>query len=142
MRRVVVLPQPEGPRREKNSPSATVRSMSSTATTSPKRLVTPWSSTAMVVSLMMERSPPLLIPRLPTGFRHRRDSVVEAQDFNEIRLVAHRGQPILWSPDTPLTGIPPTHPDPVLSRPWWLTQAHFNKCCRHWQPSRTVARGE
>jgi hypothetical protein len=37
-RSVVVLPQPEGPSREKNSPLSTVRSMSSTAT-SVNRLV-------------------------------------------------------------------------------------------------------
>src|SRR6266481_1053947 len=42
-RRVVVLPQPEGPRREKNSPLATVRSMLSTAI-SLNLLVSPDSS--------------------------------------------------------------------------------------------------
>ena len=40
IRRVVVLPQPDGPRREKNSPSSTSRSMWSTAIASPKRLTT------------------------------------------------------------------------------------------------------
>src|SRR3990172_7468167 len=40
MRRVVVLPQPEGPRSEKNSPLRTSRSTWSTATTSPNVLVT------------------------------------------------------------------------------------------------------
>src|ERR1700747_3643776 len=42
-RRVVVLPQPDGPSREKNSPLATVRSMLSTAT-SLNLLVSPDSS--------------------------------------------------------------------------------------------------
>src|SRR5881275_2080113 len=42
MRRQVVLPDPEGPSIEKNSPSRTSRSMPSTATTSPKRFST-WS---------------------------------------------------------------------------------------------------
>ena len=37
MRRVVVLPLPEGPSIEKNSPSLTSRSMLFTATTSPNR---------------------------------------------------------------------------------------------------------
>src|SRR5919112_4219736 len=46
MRSVVVLPHPEGPSREKNSPSWTSSVRSSTATNSPKRLVTPESSTA------------------------------------------------------------------------------------------------
>ena len=40
MRRVVVLPQPEGPRIEKNSPGATSNDTPSTATVSPKRLRT------------------------------------------------------------------------------------------------------
>ena len=35
MRSVVVLPQPEGPRREKNSPSSTRSETSSTARVSP-----------------------------------------------------------------------------------------------------------
>src|SRR5258708_28064438 len=44
-RKVVVLPQPEGPSREKNSPLATVRSTLSTAI-SPNLLVSPDSSIA------------------------------------------------------------------------------------------------
>ncbi len=40
MRRLVVLPQPEGPRIERNSPALTARLFSTTAATSPKRLVT------------------------------------------------------------------------------------------------------
>src|SRR6476659_4579991 len=47
IRRHVVLPDPDGPSIEKNSPSRTSRSTPSTATTSPKRLVTPSSRTAM-----------------------------------------------------------------------------------------------
>ena len=47
IRRQVVLPEPEGPSIEKNSPSRTSRSTPSTATTSPKRLTTPSSRTAM-----------------------------------------------------------------------------------------------
>ena len=42
IRRVVVLPQPDGPSSEKNSPAAIVKQASSTATKSAKRLVT-WS---------------------------------------------------------------------------------------------------
>src|SRR4029450_2017493 len=38
---VVVLPQPEGPRRETNSPGCSSRSKASTAVTPPKRRVTP-----------------------------------------------------------------------------------------------------
>src|ERR1700729_3686156 len=38
-RSVVVLPHPDGPSSEKNSPPATCRSIASTATTSSKRLV-------------------------------------------------------------------------------------------------------
>src|SRR5919112_142934 len=40
IRRLVVLPQPEGPRRAKNEPCGTVRSRLSTATKSPNFLVT------------------------------------------------------------------------------------------------------
>ena len=46
MRSVVVLPQPDGPRREKNSPSSTRSETSSTASVSPKRFVRPVSSTS------------------------------------------------------------------------------------------------
>src|SRR6478672_9472294 len=41
MRRVVVLPQPDGPSSEKNSPARISRSIPSTARTSPNRLVSP-----------------------------------------------------------------------------------------------------
>src|SRR5436190_22545160 len=43
-RRVVVLPQPDGPRRQTTSPAATDRSTSLTAVKEPKRLVTLRSS--------------------------------------------------------------------------------------------------
>ena len=46
IRRVVVLPEPDGPSIEKNSPSRTSRSMPSTATTSPKRFSTASRRTA------------------------------------------------------------------------------------------------
>ena len=46
IRSVVVLPEPDGPSIEKNSPSRTSRSMPSTAATSPNRFVTPSSRTA------------------------------------------------------------------------------------------------
>src|SRR5258705_11121463 len=42
---VVVFPQPDGPRRERNSPSSTARSSASTARTLPYARVQPWSST-------------------------------------------------------------------------------------------------
>src|SRR5579859_4450476 len=54
IRRVVVLPHPDGPSREKNSPSPMVRSTRSTAATVPRRewkvLATPTSSIARVAS--------------------------------------------------------------------------------------------
>src|SRR6185369_15786139 len=43
VRRVVVLPQPEGPRRTMNSPLATARLRASTAIVSPKRFSRAWS---------------------------------------------------------------------------------------------------
>ncbi len=50
MRRRVVLPQPDGPRRAKNSPSSIDRSTLSTATLLPKRLVT-FSKRMMVLAM-------------------------------------------------------------------------------------------
>ena len=41
MRRMVVLPQPDGPRMEKNSPARMFRSVSWTAVNSPNRIDTP-----------------------------------------------------------------------------------------------------
>src|SRR5262245_35724607 len=46
MRSVVVLPEPDGPSRAKNSPSPTSRSMPSTAWTSPNVLRTDFRETA------------------------------------------------------------------------------------------------
>src|SRR5256885_15946183 len=50
MRRVVVLPQPDGPTRTMNSPASTVRFRSSTAVSVPNSLCTPsnftWDSTS------------------------------------------------------------------------------------------------
>src|SRR5262245_29994328 len=45
-RRVVVLPHPEGPRSEKNSPARTPNDTAATATTGPKRLVIARTSTS------------------------------------------------------------------------------------------------
>ena len=45
-RRVVVLPHPDGPRSEKNSPARTVNDTASTATTAPKRFVIARTSTS------------------------------------------------------------------------------------------------
>ena len=56
MRRVVVLPQPEGPSSEKNSPSSMARSRSATATTSSNRLTTPLSETAASVTCSSGRA--------------------------------------------------------------------------------------
>src|SRR6476661_7998580 len=50
IRSVVVLPQPDGPRRLKNSPSTTSRSMWSTATASPNILTTSTSLTSTVAT--------------------------------------------------------------------------------------------
>ena len=49
-RRVVVLPQPLGPSREMISAWPTSKPTSSTATTSPKRLLTALTSTIFIVS--------------------------------------------------------------------------------------------
>src|ERR671914_195892 len=49
IRSVVVLPHPEGPSREKNSPSAIVKETPSTATTSLKCFVTSWRRTSDMI---------------------------------------------------------------------------------------------
>jgi hypothetical protein len=49
-RSVVVLPEPEGPSSEKNSPGAMVNVMPSTARTSPNRFSTLSSATAAVIA--------------------------------------------------------------------------------------------
>ncbi len=53
MRSAVVLPQPEGPRIDRNSPCRTVRLLPATATTSPKRLVTFLNSMTGVSDAML-----------------------------------------------------------------------------------------
>ena len=59
MRRVVVLPQPDGPRNETNSPRSAARLKSATAATSPKRFWTPVSSRNVIeaVASMGQRAP-------------------------------------------------------------------------------------
>ena len=54
IRKVVVLPQPDGPSRHSTSPSPTVKSTESTAVSVPKRLVSFFSS--IVISLPFQRS--------------------------------------------------------------------------------------
>src|SRR5947199_6990804 len=68
MRSVVVFPQPDGPRRLKNSPSAMSRDRSSTAGTSPKNLETRSSRTSISVTATSSKDPPGLVDR-PTGRR-------------------------------------------------------------------------
>src|SRR5437773_4975517 len=53
IRSVVVLPHPEGPRRLKNSPCSTSKVRSSTAATSPNRLVTLSRRTSMSVTRLL-----------------------------------------------------------------------------------------
>src|SRR5262245_26720817 len=81
MRRTVVLPEPDGPSREKNSPESIVRSTPSTATTSSKRLTIPLSSTVPAPTPASDTCSPSpgpdrrrLVPRPATG--HRRSGLV------------------------------------------------------------------
>src|SRR5215470_978282 len=55
MRRVVVLPQPDGPSRQTTSPAATSRSTRSTAVRSPNTLVT-WLSAIVDIDLPLDRA--------------------------------------------------------------------------------------
>src|SRR5258708_25648036 len=65
MRRVVVLPQPEGPSSVTNSPCSTARSILSTAFTSAKCLETRWRVTlgTLLVDLLGERQHLVLLLR-------------------------------------------------------------------------------
>src|SRR5690242_19633275 len=55
MRSVVVLPEPDGPSIEKNSPFSTSRSRLSTARTAPNTLLTPRRRTAAVASACCDK---------------------------------------------------------------------------------------
>src|SRR5688500_16632356 len=78
MRRVVVLPQPEGPRREKNSPSSMRRLRRLTASTSLYVFRTSTSSTVATLYLRRGRSVTTHCPRLrlPEDFVDRLDDVL------------------------------------------------------------------
>src|SRR3954454_20922496 len=65
MRRIVVLPQPDGPRKLKNSPAGMVRCTSETAVNAPKRMVT-WSSS---MSWLMKPRSKGAIPRRGSSTR-------------------------------------------------------------------------
>src|SRR6516165_7457796 len=56
MRNVVVLPQPEGPKRQTTSPAETERLKSLTAVNAPKCLVTPLSSIVDIGGLSLDGS--------------------------------------------------------------------------------------
>ena len=79
VRRMVVLPQPDGPRNEKNSPPSIVTVASRTATKSPKLTVRFWSSMPT----------PALIPAELPWFRHDRPSeayAAEGRSRNQLAL--------------------------------------------------------
>ena len=76
MRRIVVLPQPDGPRIEKNSPALILRSLGSTAVKSPNLMETETSATSLprAVCKSIASSP--------------------AQDGNAIRTGRRGGHPV------------------------------------------------
>ena len=116
MRRVVVLPQPEGPRRTTNSPSSQARSMPATASTPPgKVLVNPSISRKLIPPSRTGRALPAGIrpglhaaghdmekgegrgdeetpaeARGPPGLQHHRDSRGEACPRQEVEAADHR----------------------------------------------------
>src|SRR3990172_755980 len=76
MRSKVVLPQPEGPKRTRNSPSLVDRSTPSTAQTSPKHFFRPWTSTvAIKPSALFQPVFPRNRPRRRDGDRAAADSI-------------------------------------------------------------------
>src|SRR5438034_2301526 len=84
-RRVVVLPQPDGPSRQKNSPPGTSRSIPSTATTSPNRLTSPTSWTR----------PPATVSPGSCGDRLGEGDEVGQEAVDVVVAVLDRDQPLL-----------------------------------------------
>src|SRR5215218_2790761 len=111
MRNEVVLPQPDGPRSEKNSPRSIAMSTPSTATKSPKRFST--STSSMTPSPMISANLPL--PRtgsrlLPMG-SHRRNvtgrNLATIDEFWDL-LYAKDWDALaaLFAPDAEYTDVP------------------------------------
>src|SRR5207247_11272386 len=71
IRSSVVLPQPDGPRRTRNSPSWAARSTPSTARTSPKCLLTARVSTVARSNQPLLLPLPEATPACPVGFLER-----------------------------------------------------------------------
>src|SRR4051812_26401592 len=92
IRSVVVFPQPEGPSKAKNDPSATARLRSSTATKSPKRLVTrssrrsrpPPSATHHLVELL------LVLLLLLLRERHEQEALLQRLVVEEDEVAVDR----------------------------------------------------
>src|SRR5262245_4924447 len=105
MRRRLVFPDPEGPRRATSSPVGTVRLTSLTATKAPKVLVTPRTSMDIRVLRRGSRAP------LHEGFGHEADEGEEGEQRGdgerglEVVLVVQdldvEGQRVRPSPDVP-----------------------------------------
>ena len=102
MRSVVVLPQPDGPSRARNSPGCTSRSIASTATSSPNRFVTPRSSTSGVS------------PRSIPAEHTERTGRVSSADKRSRPTGQPVGVPILWAADgaAPRPRSPASPPPP------------------------------
>src|SRR5215470_16677382 len=88
-RRIVVLPQPGGPKRQNSSLSSTVRSTSSTAITGPKRLLTAINSNLATPSVLVRET--ALGRRVEQhcgawGYRHRHRGI----DFGNKAVLFHR----------------------------------------------------
>src|SRR5579864_5696171 len=77
MRRVVVLPQPDGPTRTRNSPESTVRFRSSTAVSAPNSLYTPSKATGVTISASHR---PAEVERAAEVARHE-----QVQDYHRQR---------------------------------------------------------
>src|SRR5690349_15376746 len=99
IRSVVVLPQPDGPRNETNSPFSALRLKSSTATDWPKRFWTPSRTrkliggspsarwTSMAAGDLDRAAPALARPAQERDHAHRRPGEPEADQRDRRRLV-------------------------------------------------------
>src|SRR5437867_4227603 len=72
MRRRLVLPEPEGPSRARNSPRSTARSMPSSTEPWPKCLLRPWIVTLMSDTGLGDGGETLAIAKLEQALEHER----------------------------------------------------------------------
>src|SRR5215218_8936514 len=119
-RRVVVLPQPEGPSRENSSPPCTCRSMPSTAVTSSNRLTSPTSRTSPPPIPPLSATVPRRDRKPLRPSRGRRSGAEGVGEGGEVRQEPVHVVGGVLGGDQPLLGLAPRgqeHAAVVLEQP-------------------------